>query len=347
MVETRRWRGEKGGGSGGVESFRPITHNGEKPLTGHHTAVSTLFFTHPACAGHDPGPQHPESPRRLHAIWQALADRAFDGLIRHEAPLGDLACIQRVHPKAYVDGILAAIPHDKRAWLDADTVISPQSGEAALRAVGAVCAAVDAVAGDEARNAFCAVRPPGHHAEPTRAMGFCLFNNVAIAARHARAAHGLERIAVVDFDVHHGNGTQAVFWDDAAAFYASSHQMPAYPGTGMANERGAHDTIVNVPLAPGAGSPAFRDAYSNVILPRLAAFGPDIVILSAGFDAHARDPLAQLMLKTSDFEWITRQVMDLAGDACGGRIVSVLEGGYDLGALAEATAAHVGALMGK
>lgn len=329
-----------------LEICRSIAHNAETPSAGFSTAVSTIYFTHPACAGHDPGPQHPESPQRLLAISRALSDRAFDRLERREAPKGGLAPIARVHPQAFIDTILATVPAENRAWLDADTIVSPGSGEAALRAVDAVCAAVDAVAGGEAQNAFCAVRPPGHHAEPAHAMGFCLFNNAAIAARHARAVHGMERIAVVDFDVHHGNGTQAAFWDDFAAFYGSSHQMPGYPGSGGADETGARGTIVNVPLAPGAGSREFRDAYTAVILPALTAFRPDFLVISAGFDAHAADPLADLMVQTPDFGWLTRELMAVADAACGGRIVSVLEGGYDLDALGASVAAHVLALMG-
>lgn len=307
--------------------------------------MSTLFYTHPVCAGHNPGSGHPEKPERLHAIWEVLAGWNFDSLIRREAPMGDVKAIERVHPRTYVSTILDNVPTGKRSWLDPDTVLSPESGEAALRAVGAVCAAVNAVAAGEAKNAFCAVRPPGHHAEPERAMGFCLFNNAAIAARHARAVHGWQRIAVVDFDVHHGNGTQAAFWDDDQAFYASSHQMPAYPGTGAASQKGAHDNIVNTPLEPGAGTVAFRHAYTETILPRLTAFRPDVVIVSAGFDAHAADPLAQMRLRTEDFGWVTRALMKVAREQCGGRLISVLEGGYDLEALAASVAVHVRALM--
>jgi len=220
----------------------------------------------------------------------------------------------------------------------------PLTGKAALRAVGAVCAAVDAVVGGEAANAFCAVRPPGHHAEPARAMGFCLFNNVAIGARHARAVHGLARVAVVDFDVHHGNGTQAAFEADATLFYASTHQSPLYPGTGGREERGVGN-IVNLPLPPGTDSVGFRRAVADELLPALDEFAPELILVSAGFDAHAADPLAGLALTEADFAWITEALLVLAGRHCGGRLVSVLEGGYDLDALAASAAAHIGALM--
>jgi acetoin utilization deacetylase AcuC-like enzyme len=228
--------------------------------------------------------------------------------------------------------------------LDPDTIISPGSGEAALRAAGALVAAVDAVVAGEARNAFCAVRPPGHHAEAARAMGFCLFNNVAVGAEQARKVHGMARVAVVDFDVHHGNGTQHMFEEDADLFYASTHQSPLYPGTGDAEETGVGN-IVNVPLTPMSGSREFRSAMSGIVLPALARFRPDLVMISAGFDAHADDPLASLRFLEADYEWATRQLMAVADEFCGGRVVSTLEGGYDLEALAASAAAHVRALM--
>ena len=247
-------------------------------------------------------------------------------------------------PQSYIDQVIATAPATGRVQLDADTAMNPSTLEAAQRAVGAACAAVDAVMGGDAKTAFCAVRPPGHHAEPERSMGFCIFNSVAIAAQHARAAHGLSRVAVVDFDVHHGNGTQAAFWDDADLFYGSTHQMPLYPGTGAASETGAGN-IHNFPLPPGAAGLAFRDACSDGLLPALEAFQPELLLLSAGFDAHENDPLAQLRLETSDYVWISEELLALAGRHCQGRLVSSLEGGYDLGALAAATAAHVRALM--
>jgi acetoin utilization deacetylase AcuC-like enzyme len=306
--------------------------------------MTTLLLTHDACLAHDPGPHHPESPARLRAVLAALAASPFAALLRREAPRANLDDIARIHPRGFAERLLAAVPHEGYAAIDADTVLSPGTGEAALRAAGAVVAAVDAVIGGEAANAFCAVRPPGHHAEPRRAMGFCLFNNVAIAAQHARAVHGLARVAVVDFDVHHGNGTQAAFEEDPSLFYASTHQMPLYPGTGAASERG-RGNIVNVPLAPMSGSREFRAAYTGQILPALESFAPELVLVSAGFDAHRSDPLAELMLVESDYAWITSALRQVAERHAQGRLVSTLEGGYDLDALAASAAAHVAALM--
>jgi acetoin utilization deacetylase AcuC-like enzyme len=306
--------------------------------------MTTLLYTHEACLRHDPGPHHPESPQRLRAILDVLAMEPFAALGRREAPRAALDDIARVHPRSFVERLLAAVPESGYAAVDADTILSPGSGEAALRAAGAVVAAVDAVVADEATNAFCAVRPPGHHAEPHHAMGFCLFNNVAIAAYHARAVHGLDRVAVIDFDVHHGNGTQAAFEEDAALFYASTHQMPLYPDTGASSERGVGN-IVNVPLPPMAGTREFRQAFSGHILPALDSFRPDLVLVSAGFDAHRSDPLAQLMLVESDYAWVTDELLGVAARHAGGRLVSTLEGGYDLDALAASAAAHVGRLM--
>ncbi len=307
--------------------------------------MTTILFTHDACHRHDPGAMHPESPARLEAVLAALEPPAFAGIERREAPPAAIDQVARVHDHAYVQHVLEAVPREGRVALDADTHMSPGSGEAALRAAGAACAAVDAVVTGEAKNAFCAVRPPGHHAEPSTAMGFCLFNNVAVAALHARAAHGCERIAVMDFDVHHGNGTQAMFWNDAGLFYASTHQSPLYPGTGRESERGSADNIVNVELAPQSGSSQFRAALEERILPAMRAFGPDLVLISAGFDAHARDPLASLNLVEDDFAWVTAALMELAESCCEGRLVSTLEGGYDLDALARSAAAHVRTLM--
>ena len=306
--------------------------------------MTTLLFTHPACFAHEPGRGHPESPARLKAVLSALEAEEFRRLERREAPAATVAQIARVHARAYVDRVLRAVPETGLVALDPDTVLSPGSGEAALRAAGAVCAAVDAVVGGEAKNAFCAVRPPGHHAEHARAMGFCLFNNVAIGAEQARAAHGLKRVAVVDFDVHHGNGTQHSFENDPDLFYGSTHQWPLYPGTGAAEERGVGN-IVNAPLPPMAGSREFRAAMAETILPALRRFGPDLLLVSAGFDAHEADPLASLRLDESDFAWVTRELMRVADDSCAGRVVSTLEGGYDLAALAASAAAHVGTLM--
>jgi acetoin utilization deacetylase AcuC-like enzyme len=307
--------------------------------------MTTLLLSHPACENHIPDLGHPENPGRLRAVARALAAAEFDGLLRREAPRAEQSQIARVHPGSFVRDLLAQVPAEGVYGIDPDTFLSPGSGEAALRAAGAVVAAVDAVMAGEADNAFCAVRPPGHHSEPDRAMGFCLFNNVAVGALHARAAHGLHRIAVVDFDVHHGNGTQAAFWSDPDLFYASTHQSPLYPGTGSARERGVNANIVNVPLPPSAGSQAFRQAMRDFVVPALTAFQPEFLFVSAGFDAHAEDPLAGLNFTEDDYTWATEELLALARGACGGRLVSVLEGGYNPDALGRSVAAHVRALM--
>ncbi len=307
--------------------------------------MTTLLFSHPACENHIPDLGHPEGPIRLKAVREALSAPEFAALLRREAPRAEESEIALVHPSSFVHDLLEAVPLSGERALDADTFMSPGSGEAALRAAGAVVAAVDAVMAGEADNAFCAVRPPGHHSEPDRAMGFCLFNNVAVGALHARAKHGLHRIAVVDFDVHHGNGTQAAFWDDPDLFYASTHQMPLYPGTGSARERGVNANIVNVPLPPSAGSKEFRRAMRENIVPALTNFQPEFLFISAGFDAHAEDPLAGLNFTEDDYAWATEQLLSLARSACGGRLVSVLEGGYNPSALGRSVAAHVRCLM--
>jgi acetoin utilization deacetylase AcuC-like enzyme len=306
--------------------------------------MTTLLYTHPACLEHDPGPHHPESPARLRAVINALADPEFATLERREAPEAALEDLLRVHPRPQVERVLRAVPKTGHVGIDADTVLSPASGAAALRAAGAVVAAVDAVVVREANNAFCAVRPPGHHAEPGRAMGFCLFNNIAVGAQRARAAHNLHRIAVVDFDVHHGNGTQAAFEADDGLFYASTHQSPLYPGTGSTSETGVGN-IVNAPLRPMAGSSQFRAAMRERILPALEVFRPEFMLISAGFDAHRSDPLAQLLLDEEDYTWITERLLDIASRHAGGRLVSALEGGYDLPALGASVAAHIRVLM--
>src|SRR5713101_2756688 len=306
--------------------------------------MTTLLYTHPACLDHDPGDYHPESPARLRAVLEALDSPEFARLERREAPEAALDDIARVHPRGFVERILAAVPSAGHVGIDADTILSPESGEAALHAAGAVVAAVDAVVAGEADNAFCAVRPPGHHAEPAQAMGFCLFNNVAVGALRARQAHRLDRVAVVDFDVHHGNGTQAAFETDAGLFYASTHQSPLYPGTGAARETGIGN-IVNVPLRPMSGSSQFRLGVTQRILPALDAFRPELVLVSAGFDAHKSDPLAQLLLDEGDYTWITEQLLEIAYRHSDGRLVSTLEGGYDLAALGASAAAHIRVLM--
>ena len=304
--------------------------------------MTTALITHPACLDHDTGPWHPERPDRLRAVLAALEHPDFVPLRREEAPEAVRAQLLLAHPEPYVDLILAQHPAPGRhIQLDPDTVMSTDSAEAALRAAGGACAAVDMVMRGEVSTAFVAVRPPGHHAEPARAMGFCLFASAAIAALHARARWGIERVAVVDFDVHHGNGTQAIFEQDPALFYASSHQSPCFPGTGAASERGIAGNLLNMPLPPGTDGVGFRRAWERKGLPALAAFGPQLIIVSAGFDAHRADPLAELRLDAEDFGWITDRLLDSAG----GRLVSVLEGGYDLDALAASVAVHVRRLM--
>jgi len=304
-----------------------------------------LLLTHPACLRHDNGPHHPESPERLRAVLAALEAQEFSILVRAAAPEASREALLRVHPAEHVDRILSIRPPEGRSVpLDGDTAMNAHSAEAALRAAGAGVEAVDCVMRGEFARAFCAVRPPGHHAEPDTPMGFCLFSNAAIAARHAVAAHGAARVAVLDFDVHHGNGTQAAFWDDPALMLASSHQSPLYPGTGDASETGVGN-ILNVPLASGTDGAGFREAWEERILPAVRAFAPDLIIVSAGFDAHRADPLAGLRLVEEDFAWVTEAICAVAAETSGGRVVSMLEGGYDLAALARSVAAHVRALM--
>jgi acetoin utilization deacetylase AcuC-like enzyme len=307
--------------------------------------MPTLLLTHPACLDHVTPLGHPERPDRLRAIERILEHERFAMLARAQAPAATLETIALCHPIDYIEQIRDATPRDGLAHLDADTSMSPGSFEAALRAAGGAVRAVDEVMAKTASNAFVAARPPGHHAETARPMGFCLFNNAAIAARHAQKRHGVERAAIVDFDVHHGNGSQEIFWDDPTVMYCSTHQMPLYPGTGSVSERGEHGTIVNAPLDPGDGGAEFRGAFETAILPRLKDFRPGLIVISAGFDAHARDPLANLNLLEADFAWATQKLMEIADADAGGRVVSVLEGGYDLEGLARSAAAHVMALM--
>jgi acetoin utilization deacetylase AcuC-like enzyme len=301
------------------------------------------IYSHPACLAHDTGPTHAERPERLSAVTSAL-HAAFPQLDWHEAPRASRGQLLRAHTPALLEQVLETRPRE-RILLDADTVLSTASAEAALRAAGAVVAGVNAVLGGQTTRAFCVVRPPGHHATTDEAMGFCLFNNIAVGALHALAAHGLERVAIVDFDVHHGNGTQAIFEHDRRVLFASSHQLPLYPGTGASDETG-DGNIVNAPLPPDAGSALFRAAWTERLLPAVDAFKPQLLMISAGFDAHRLDPLAQLQLDAADFTWITEELVALAKRHCGGRIVSTLEGGYALAALAESSVAHVGALLG-
>jgi acetoin utilization deacetylase AcuC-like enzyme len=300
-----------------------------------------LIFTHPACLAHDTGPGHAERPQRLEAVTRALRE-GIEDLAWHDAPRATRGQLLRVHTPALLESVLETRPA-ARIHLDPDTLLSPGSAEAGLRATGAAVAAVDWVLRGKARAAFCAVRPPGHHATGSHAMGFCLFNNVAVAAAHALEQHGLDRVSVVDFDVHHGNGTQAIFEAEPRVQYLSSHQMPLYPDTGHPDERGVGN-IFNAALPPGAGSWRFRQAWQDLLLPALDAFAPQLVLVSAGFDAHWRDPLAQLQLDAEDYAWITSALRALADRHAGGRMVSMLEGGYDLQALRECSVAHVAAL---
>lgn len=307
--------------------------------------MTTLLISHPSSLRHATPQGHPERADRIRAVEQALEDERFALLQRVEAPEGTLAQVELCHPAAYAQAISEAAPQQGLVQIDADTIMSPGTLSAVLHGVGGAVHAVDEVMSGRVDNAFSAMRPPGHHAESDKAMGFCFFNNAAIAARHAQRVHGAERVAIVDWDVHHGNGTQEIFWGDASVLYASTHEMPLYPGTGAPSERGEHGTIVNAALRAGDGSDAFRDAFESAILPRLADFRPDLVIISAGFDAHWRDPLANINLKEPDFAWATQKLMEIADRHAAGRIVSILEGGYDLEGLSKSTAAHVTALM--
>jgi acetoin utilization deacetylase AcuC-like enzyme len=308
-------------------------------------AMTTLLITHQACLQHLTPSGHPERPDRLRAVERALDADKFKPLKRAQAPMAPLEIVALCHPMDYIIELRDATPKEGMVRLDADTSMSPGTFEAALRAVGGAVHAVDEVLGKEAANAFVATRPPGHHAETARPMGFCLFDNAAIAARYAQKHHGIVRAAIVDFDVHHGNGSQEIFWDDKTVMYCSTHQMPLFPGTGAVGESGEHNTVVNAPLRPGDGGVAFRAALESRILPRLRDFKPELMIISAGFDAHMRDPLANINLDEDDFVWATKKIMDAADQSAGGRVVSLLEGGYDLQALGSSVAAHVETLM--
>lgn len=307
--------------------------------------MTTLLYVHEAFGLHETPAGHPERAERYAAVENALSAPEFEALVRRSAPAATRASIERVHKKSFVDALFEAAPQDGLERLDPDTTMGPHSLDAALRAAGAAIDAVDQIYSGAATNAFVAARPPGHHAPPDRAMGFCLFNTAAIAAMHARAAHGASRVAVLDFDVHHGNGTEEFFWHDNAAFFASSHQWPQYPGTGRQSDRGAFDNIWNAPLPAGTGGLGFQKAWGDRLLPALVDFGPDFVVVSAGFDAHRADPLGGLELVEQDFAWITREILAVARDVCGARVVSVLEGGYNLDALADSASAHVAGLM--
>jgi len=308
--------------------------------------MTTLLFSHPAVLDHLTPPGHPERPDRMRAVAEILGESRFDGLVREEAPEGSLDLVKLCHDEHYVEELRRMAPAKGLIYLDGDTSMSPGTWEAVMRGVGGAVAATEAVMSGKADNAFVAMRPPGHHAEINKPMGFCFFDHAAIAARHAQRKYGIARAAVVDFDVHHGNGTQDIFWADPTIMYCSTHQMPLFPGTGASGERGEHDTIVNAPLAPNDGSARFRAAFENLILPQLTKFAPELIVISAGFDAHRRDPLANINLDAEDFGWVTHKLMDTAAKTAGGRVVSVLEGGYDLQGLKESVAAHVTALMG-
>jgi acetoin utilization deacetylase AcuC-like enzyme len=307
--------------------------------------MSTLLIHHPACLGHQTPLGHPERADRIRVIDRILEHERFQPLEREAAARGTRQMVELAHPDAYFDEIADAVPDEGLNRLDDDTTLSPGSLEAALRAVGGAAQAVDEVFEGRVRNAFVTVRPPGHHAESKRAMGFCLFNNAAIAAHWARFRHGAERVVVMDFDVHHGNGTQDIFWNEPNLMYASTHQMPFYPGTGEVSETGVADNIVNAPLWAGAGGADFREAMSIAVLPKIDAFRPDLIVISAGFDAHARDPMSQINLVEPDFAWVTAKLMEIADRRCASRVVSILEGGYDLEGLARSAAAHVMTLM--
>lgn len=307
--------------------------------------MTTLFITHEACLDHTMPPGHPERPDRLRVINEVLTTERFQTLARDLAPEASFDTIALCHSEHEIEEIRHRAPKEGYAYIDADTSMSPGSMQAILRSVGGAILATDAVMTGQASNAFVATRPPGHHAEISRPMGFCFFNNAAIAARYAQRKHGAGRVAIVDFDVHHGNGTQDIFWSDKSVMYCSTHEMPLFPGTGAASERGDHDTIVNAPLQAGDGRAKFRAAFETLILPRLKTFAPELLIISAGFDAHYRDPLASITLDRTDYEWVTKQLMDVANTSAQGRIVSVLEGGYDLQGLGESVDSHVTTLM--
>ncbi|MEX3007932.1 histone deacetylase family protein [Hoeflea sp. TYP-13] len=306
--------------------------------------MTTRLYTHPIYLEHLTPAGHPERPDRLRALEKAFADERFNELDRQEPAMADEEKVLLAHPEEHLTLVKSAIPEEGMARVDADTTASPKSLEAALTAVGGALAGVDDVFSGEADNVFLAARPPGHHAEKDKAMGFCFFNQAAIAARYAQQVYGAERVAIVDWDVHHGNGTQDIFWDDASVLYCSTHQMPLFPGSGSKDETGAGN-IVNAPMSPQSGSERFREAFKSRVLPALENMRPDLIIISAGFDAHHRDPLAEINLTEDDFDWATGRLMDVADRFCDNRLVSLLEGGYDLVGLAESAASHVQRLM--
>jgi acetoin utilization deacetylase AcuC-like enzyme len=307
--------------------------------------MTTAFITHKDCLGHITPDQHPETKDRLISILKAIEDIDNQDLVRESAPLGNEKDILRVHPLNYIKKITSESPSKGIKALDADTFMSPGSLTAAYRSVGAVVRAVDLVMGKKVSNAFAAIRPPGHHAEKETSMGFCFFGNVAIAASYALEHYGLSRVAVVDFDVHHGNGTQDLLWDETRTLFVSSHQSPLWPGTGRSTETGGSNNIINLPLDPNTDGKEFRAIYEKAVFPALESFSPELIIISAGFDAHIADPLANLNFTNQDFEWVTERLCDVADFCCGGRIVSTLEGGYDLEALAASVKLHLEVLL--
>lgn len=309
--------------------------------------MSTRLYEHPIFLEHVTPSGHPERSDRIRALNVALEHPNFERLDRKEAPQANEDAVLLAHPEEHLIAVMRQIPEeeDQINQLEADTYASQKSLQAALTGIGGAMAAVDDVFRGKADNVFVAARPPGHHAEKMTAMGFCFFNNAAIAARHAQKAHGAERVAIVDWDVHHGNGTQDIFWDDPSVLFCSTHQMPLYPGTGAKDENGAHGTIVNAPLSPNVGSDHFREAFKSRVLPALNDFRPDLIIISAGFDAHHRDPLAQINLTGEDFDWATGRLLEVADRSANNRVVSLLEGGYDLEGLAESAGMHILRMM--
>lgn len=302
--------------------------------------MTTLYLSHEACLLHENGPGHPERPDRLRAVEKVLSHDLFASLTREQAPQGKIEHIGLAHPKNYIELIENSRPDNGYAYIDPDTSLNPHSWDALMVSVGGATHAVDKVMQGVHKNVFLGMRPPGHHAETTRAMGFCIFNFAAIAAHYARNQHGAERVAVVDFDVHHGNGTQDIFWSDKNLFYGSTHEMPLFPGTGALSETGVGN-IWNAPLRAGDSGDKFKQAMQERVLPALKDFAPDLLIISAGFDAHKNDPLANIMLEAQDFGWITQELLEIAEKQCNGRVISVLEGGYNLESLAQSVGVHV------
>ncbi|MFF2320724.1 histone deacetylase family protein [Agrobacterium sp. NPDC058088] len=309
--------------------------------------MATRLYEHPIFLEHLTPEGHPERPDRLRSLNIALEHPNFERLNRKEAPQANEDAVLLAHPEEHLLAVMRQVPEEDGEInrVESDTYLSPKSLQAALTGIGAAMAAVDDVFTGGADNVFVAARPPGHHAETAKAMGFCLFNNVAIAARHAQKAHGAERVAIIDWDVHHGNGTQDIFWNDTSVLFCSTHQMPLYPWSGDKNETGVKNNIVNAPLSPNTGSEHFREAFKSRVLPAIADFSPDLILISAGFDAHHRDPLAQINLVGEDFDWATGRLLEMADKYASNRVVSLLEGGYDLEGLAESAAMHILRMM--